>query len=388
MSEKAGGCYTLKGGLKRLLKCCEREVQERITDAACSVSDLAMHATMLVKLYVLHCFETGHAIPKITYDLMRHALKVVGGQRLPAEAVQTDAEPSQTGEPEKRKRNLASEEQRRKLSAFYDAAFRDLRPDGYALPSYMYLSDAIGYTAGELVTNVEVNIKQHYVDFVTAYVRSAFQTEQELQGMIAQLDDDAYARAILMDKVAHDLLNVGDERLQSPETLHAWIQERRGVVRPAKAQFKKNCIAYDLQCDPQDYLLPMLRMAKYREDHGGGRLNHTLPLHTNAVPMHITLDTKTLVQMFFDLAPSPAKRIFDGLGVANKSALAASFVEHKDAIWSALFRTNRRIFRDTKDHVFNQDGRRIVLRRAHAARSCQQGGSQKAQARGGETELL
>jgi hypothetical protein len=32
----------------------------------------------------------------------------------------------------------------------------------------MYLGDAIGHTAGELVTNVEVNIKQHYVDFVTA----------------------------------------------------------------------------------------------------------------------------------------------------------------------------------------------------------------------------
>jgi hypothetical protein len=39
-----------------------------------------------------------------------------------------------------------------------------------------------------------------------------------------------------MDKVA---LNVGDEWLQSPETLHAWIQDRRSVVRPSKAQFKE-----------------------------------------------------------------------------------------------------------------------------------------------------
>jgi hypothetical protein len=41
---------------------------------------------------------------------------------------------------------------------------------------------------------------------------------------------------MLMDKVA---LNVGGEQLQSPQTLHAWIQERRSVVRPSKAQFKE-----------------------------------------------------------------------------------------------------------------------------------------------------
>jgi hypothetical protein len=99
----------------------------------------------------------------------------------------------------------------------------------------------------------------------------------------------------------------------------------------------------------------MLRMARYQEDHGSGRLNHTLPLHRSAVPMHITLDTKTLVQMFVDLTPdnNSSERILDSLGMGNKSALAASFVEHKDAIWSALFRTNRRIFHSTANYVFN-----------------------------------
>jgi hypothetical protein len=223
MNEKAGECYTLKGGLKRLLKCCEGEVQKRIADAACSVSDLAMHATMLVKLYVLHCFETGDAIPKITYDLMRHAFKVVGGRRLPVETSRTD-EIDESKKEKQKKRNRVSEAQRRKLSAFYDEACS-------ALPSYMHLSDAIGYTGGELVTNVEVNIKQHYVDFVTAYVRTAFQQEQELQAIIAQLDDDAHGQS--------RALNVGDEWLQSPETLHAWIQDHRSVVRPSKAQFKE-----------------------------------------------------------------------------------------------------------------------------------------------------
>ena len=355
-----GGCDTIKGGLKRVLRCCEREVQRRITDAACRVSDLATRATLLLKLYVLDCFETGRRpVPKLTHDLVRHALKVVGGQQVEQlHPASKDKKP--------RRRNKEAEKQRLALSDFYDRYFDALRPDGDVVPSYTYLGDALGYTALELVTNVEVNIKQHYVDSVTAYVATACDTEPAFTQPCVPAGD-AWARKRLLDKVVYDLLNVGGEPLKAPEPLHAWVQAHRKVVLPDKEDFREKLVAYDLTCTPQDYLLPMLRMAAYQEERAlGGRLHHVLPLHTSAVPMHITLDTKTLVQMFFDLVPNEQRsteRVFDGVfdtlekeaNKTNKSDLRASLGKEgrKDAIWSALFRTNRRRFRDTEDYVFD-----------------------------------
>ena len=334
-SENHGECYTLKGGLLNRIKADKQEeVQRRITDAACSVSDLATRATMLLKFYVLHSFEAKKEIPKLTYDLIRHAFKVVGGQQL---RPRRERAATETWKP-----NAEAGKQRHLLSEFYAAHFDALRPEGDVLPSYEHLGDVIGYTAGELLTNIEVNIKQHYADFVAAYVRTAFRVGE----MAADGDVDAQRR--IETRVVHDLLEVDPStQMSAPEALHAWIEERRPVVRPSKERFRKDSIAYDLHCAPQDYLLSMLRMARYQESHGdAGRLCHTLPLHTSAVPMHITLDSRTLVQMFFDLLqPS-----FPDM---SKTDLLRSFSDRKSDIWKSLFCIDERIFHDTDTYVFN-----------------------------------
>lgn len=347
MDEPEGECYTLKGGLPRLLKCCEADIQRILTHASCSVSNLATRATLLIKLYVLHCFESNVAIPKLTLDLVRHAFKVVGGQELRPERPPDD-EPEE-GAP-KKKRNRVAETARRALSRFYVDHFDVLRPADDVLPSTKLLGDVVGYTARELLTNVEVHIKEHYADFVLAYARTALRVEPELQRVAEQSED-----RFLANKIVSDLLNVDGAKPRAPQELQSWIAEQRRVVRPEKTRFKENSIPYDLKCDPQDYLLPMLRMARYRETRESDiRLHHTLPLHTSAVPMHITLDTKTLVQLFFGLKPDPEsdRTVFSSLGM-EKSSLVKSFADHKDAIWTALFRMDRRIFRNTTKFAFN-----------------------------------
>lgn len=61
--------------------------------------------------------------------------------------------------------------------------------------------------------------------------------------------------------------------------------------------------------------------------------------------MHITIDTQTLIRLLYGTG------VFAKLGM-SKSELLESFMEHKDAIWGCVFRTNRRIFCDTSNYYF------------------------------------
>lgn len=366
MSDDDFGCYTLKGSLRSLIRCCEDDVQQRITEASCNVTSLMTRASFLIKLYVLDHFRRGEPIPRITYDLARHALKVVGGQQLrqreqhneqQAEQ-QNEQEGQQSGETDKkRKRNAQAEVARDSLTTFYESQFNELRPQGDTFPSYEYLGAVLGYAAREYVTNVETIIKQHYVNYVRAHVKTCLRDNEHLIVMseIANVK-------LLTNKIVHDLLTLDEEEeREAPPILNDWIEECRRFVLPSKDHFEKNSVMYDLKCDPQSYLLPMLRMA-YQQEQNGGRLKNVLPLYTSAVPMHITIDTITLVRMFYDLERTDSTKVFDDLHMA-KTALSRSAAEYNDEIWAALFRTGRKIFgqprdkphifRDTKDYVFN-----------------------------------
>jgi hypothetical protein len=59
---------------------------------------------------------------------------------------------------------------RSRLTAFYAANFARLLADGDGPITYYHLNSVLGYTATELVTNLEVNIKEHYIDYVQGYV--------------------------------------------------------------------------------------------------------------------------------------------------------------------------------------------------------------------------
>jgi hypothetical protein len=79
----------------------------------------------------------------------------------------------------------------------------------------------------------------------------------------------------------------------------------------------------------------------------GKKLRSVLPVRTSVVPMHITLDTATLVKLFYSDA------FQEKFSMEKGKLLHGNVVPNKDDIWGLVFRTNRRIFRGTKSYAFN-----------------------------------
>ncbi|HEX5486026.1 MAG TPA: zinc ribbon domain-containing protein [Limnobacter sp.] len=320
--------FTYKAGLANLLRHPEHE--ETLATAACQVSKLATRASLLVKLYVLDQHKTTGKVEKINRTFMLNALKVVGLQPTSGRSAKSDI--------------------RDRLTAFYNAHFALLLPENDVPPSYMHLDGVLDYTAKDLVTALETNIKQHFVEYVQSYVDAAYHKDATV-ALIAKLvpkkDRDAEKKALdrKLRAITKDLLTVNGEEFVSPRRWHESVREHRLVVQPGKTHYAKNLLASDLKCHPQDYLVPMLRMTVFMESREK-KLRNVLPLHTSVIPMHITIDTRTVVKLFYS---DEFKKEFG----STKGALEKMFVEYKDDIWALVFRTNKRLFRGTATHAFN-----------------------------------
>jgi len=326
----AGGSYTtVKGGLRRLLRGDDEQqgtVLTIITDVSRRVSALATRALLLTKMYVISCSDE-EGIPHIDKSFMLNALLVVGKQTA---------------------RGYKSED-RCNLAAFYDTHFKPLLPPGDEPPSCQHLGNVLRYAAANLVAVLETNITQHYVEYVEAYVNAMWGKRATLE-WIENLPEEERKRAkatllATLRAIKTDLLNAKDDAFKSSSDLHTWIHEHRPVTLPAKKRYAEDSVKYDLVCHPQDYLVPMLRMTRAMESEGA-RIRNVMPLHRSFVPMHVTLDTVTLVKLFHHTG-------ILGTDMTKSEMLASGVGEYQTLVWDALFRTGRRIFHPSKGFEFN-----------------------------------
>ena len=326
----AGGSYTtVKGGLRRLLRGDEEQqgtVLTIITDVSRRVSALATRALLLTKMYVISCSDE-EGIPHIDKSFMLNALLVVGKQTA----------------------HGYKSEDRCNLAAFYDTHFKPLLPPGDEPPSCQHLGNVLRYAAANLVAVLETNITQHYVEYVEAYVNAMWGKRATLE-WIENLPEEERKRAkatllATLRAIKTDLLNAKDDAFKSSSDLHTWIHEHRPVTLPAKKRYAEDSVKYDLVCHPQDYLVPMLRMTRAMESEGA-RIRNVMPLHRSFVPMHVTLDTVTLVKLFHHTG-------ILGTDMTKSEMLASGVGEYQTLVWDALFRTGRRIFHPSKGFEFN-----------------------------------
>ena len=96
---------------------------------------------------------------------------------------------------------------------------------------------------------------------------------------------------------------------------HDWIKEERKRLFPKKTKFEKDNIQYDIAKNTQDYLYTMFYVAEKLEEMNKVmiaenainniknkqiRLFNVLPLRTNIIPKHITLDTCAIISTLLD----------------------------------------------------------------------------------------
>ncbi len=315
---------TLKTSLASVLKVPEK--QQVISQAAATMNGIVIRGLLLLRLFLIHRIGTPPAVDTV---LVETCLKVVCVRKA-------------TGRPPTTGRALRDE-----LTTFYTQHFEPLLPEGDQQPSYTHLNTVLAYAAVQVVAAFETNVKEHFVEYVEAYVNALWHKDYLVQRIRAtrktKRDREAGVRKLCttLRQLKNDLLGVGSEPLQSHPSYHAWVRQHRAVVLPAKQRYEKDLLKYDLQCAPQDYWPGMLRMTRAMEQ-TGKKIRNFCPLRTSVIPRHICLDTTVLVHLLFTEANGPKEKML------RKGEL----VRNKDKIWSLFFRTDQRAF-SAKDYRFN-----------------------------------
>lgn len=133
-------------------------------------------------------------------------------------------------------------------------------------------------------------------------------------------------------RIKKDFIYFRDQK-KSKNIYHDWIYLEITRILPDK-DFGENSIAYDLVCNPQEYLPCMIYMMQKIET-DNIKINNVFPTRSDIIPKHILIDTVTLVNLFID-----AKKY----GKVETFTKNGNLVKKQDEIWNYFFRTERKIF--------------------------------------------
>jgi len=129
---------------------------------------------------------------------------------------------------------------------------------------------------------------------------------------------------------------------------HNWIKKIKKTMAPNKDKYQKESLYYDLQCNPQDYLLCMIKMMKEVEK-DKVMIYNVFPMRNDIIMKSIKLDTTTLVHLLFTQKQ----------GNKTDYLLEGNLKKYENKIWEFFFRTERQCFKKPKytfHHMIETDG--------------------------------
>ena len=314
MAKKPPDKYrTVKCPLKNIIK--DENHVSILFDAMMRTHKIVIHTYQFLRLWTLDKYHTNKVIPVITEDTIKMAFKSL---------VQESSGPKPKGT------NL---EYYNEFVNFYNSSYSEL---GYneKLDS-KNLSQILGYMSTDMLTNIENNIKMHFIKYVKRFVNSSFKKQNN--GILEnvekgkktetrkQLNKDLY-------EIKEDLLN---NTLNCNEKYHIWIKKHRDNIFPKEF---KHSYEFDVQNNPQRYFKSMIYMCLEIEKQGTKSFQF-FPLRTDIIPKYIPLDTKSIVELFVD---------------KNKNDYLMDIKNTKDKLWKQYFKLDNQIF---KQKYYNFDYR-------------------------------
>lgn len=336
IEEKPPDIYykSVKVSLKHILK--HNDInQPKINRVVIKAHKIVIHTLQFIKLYLLDHYQTHNSLPIIDEKFINSCMKILCISK-------------NVGRPPKEETKTLKD----KLKYFYDKHYKHLRQNEQL--DYTHMNAILNYLTTDILTMYENNIKQHYVEYVERYVNIVWR-KKEIVRLIRKVKKtkreritSIYKLCSQLRKIKNDLLNVSDNEYGSNKIYHKWISEQKKNIIPNKSSFQKDNLFYDLQCCPQDYLIPMIHMMKEIESSEYSIYN-VFPLRNEIIPKHIRIDTTTLVHVLMTKKQ----------GNKNFYLTNGNLKKYQHAIWKFFFRTERRCFKKTDysfHHMISTDG--------------------------------
>ena len=289
---------------------------------------------MLLRLWVLEKYHNNLAIPELTEDTVSMAMKSV-------------LKPSSGPKPKGNNQLLLQE-------------FQSLYV--FELEDGKNLSAVLDYYATTMITSITNNIKIHFFDYVNRFINSYFKSIYK-----DEIINKVFKKQLFKELriVKNDILN---NTLLCDEKYHTWINENRYKIVPEEYD---TSYYYDVCCEPYKYLKHMIFMCLELEALEAKAFQF-FPIQTNAIPRHIQIDTKAMVELFVDtkrdeklmeICKFPEK---DGKILNSTSNnLMYCLEDNKEFIWDALWDVKQTRKKYVFDYTIITDGYATSLRFLH-----------------------
>ena len=319
----------------------DKEQMEILQNAIIRTNAISTKTYFLLRLWVLHKYHNNIEIPEITEDAITMCMKSINN--------------SNRGQKPKGDNALLLQEFQ-KLNTFQ-------------LEDGSNLSSILDYYKTTMLTAIENNIKMRFFDyikrFVNSYFKHLYQNEIENKEFKKQLYKE-------INVVKNDIIN---NTLNCDEKYHTWLKDNRYKIVPETFD---TSYYYDITITPHKYLKHMIFMCLELEKIERKTFQF-FPLQTNAIPRHIQVDTKALVELFvdtekhqklLDIWVKNPKEIKTGKNkgkIANKTKkeLYDCLEENKEFIWNTFFDIKQTRKNYVFDYTIITDGFSSSLRFLH-----------------------
>lgn len=327
---------TNKDNIKNIIR--NPETLKIINNLAIKTNKIVIHAYNFIKLYCIHLFENNLDFPEFDKEYIMDVFKAITTRKCGSGGYTTNNMPQQLKE----------------LTNFFEEHYKDiLTPNEELL--YDKMSYVLAYEAIDMTTNIYINVRERYLQQLNKLVNITFKYKDQLNQIkekfkktetIKEKKKELYEE---FKQIKNDILNTDmTKELQSKNKYHKWIKEHKSNIIPNKNKFDNNNIMYDLKSNTSQYLKCYMYIGKQLEklydledqDKHTIRLFNTIPLRTNIVVKHITIDTCALISNF--LGDEPTTEHLKNYKKDN----------NQYDLWNRFFDINKRVFKK-KLYSFN-----------------------------------
>ena len=310
-----------------------KENMDILENAIIRTNSITTKTYFLLRLWILHKYHNNLEIPEISEDTISICMKSI---MLPS-----------SGQKPKGNNAILLDE------------FKNLH--NFTLENGNNLSSILDYYKTTMLTSIENNIKIHFFDYIKRFVNSYFKHLYQEQIENKEFKKQLYKEINLLK---NDIIN---NTLTCDEKYHNWLKENRYKIVPENFE---NSYYYDIKITPYKYLKNMIFMCLELEKIERKSFQF-FPIQTNAIPRHIQIDTKALVELYIDTEKH--KHLLD-IWIKDtpeepinkiKKNLYNCLEDNKEFIWDTFFDIKQKLKNYIFDYTIITDGYSVSLRFLH-----------------------
>ena len=302
---------TIKCSLKSILK--NELNQTKLFDACYRTHQIVIHTYQFLRLWILNKYHNKQEIPIITDDTIKMAFKSL-------------LKDSQGPKPKGTNLTLYNE-----FKKLYDDEYKKLnyevKLDG------VNLSQILGYMSIDMLTNIENNIKLHFIKYLNRFVNSSFKKQNnELLEKCEKGTKTKLRKELNKDlyEIKQDLIN---NTSNSNNKYREWINKHKVNIFPKEFN---TSYEFDIMNNPQNYIKGMIYMCIEIEKIGTKSFQF-FPLRNNIILKYIPIDSKSLIELFIE---------------EDKNTYLTDIENKKQELWSKYLNLNNPVFKQ-KEYSFD-----------------------------------